>query len=128
MPRQQAREPEIGQLLDDSVLPKARAKIEKVDFVELLVLIETGEDEALFSADRVNMPLQTLRADLFHHALHRRVDRSDSDVLRIEIRRENAVPRFLDRAHHAVGSDGDNALHGFEIVWSTGFSRSRLPG
>src|SRR4029077_7760880 len=99
---EQSGQPEFGQFLQHRVLAKAGAQIDEVDFIELLSLIEAREDERFFSADRIDMPLQALRADLLHHVLHRRVDRPDADVLRIEMRRQDAVARVLHRAHHSV--------------------------
>ena len=58
---------------------------------------------------RIDVPLQALRADLFHHALHRRVDAADGDVAGLQVRRQHAVPGVLDRVHHPVGADGDDA-------------------
>ena len=72
----------------------------------------------------IDVALQALRADLFHHALHRGVDRADADVVRIEVRREHAVARVFDRAHHAVGADGDEA-RGFAQIELRGSSRTR---
>src|SRR5205807_6750052 len=108
--RQQPRQPQIGHLLHDRVLAQARPQVGEVDAVEGLVLIETGEDERFLARDRVDVALEALRADLFHHALHRRVDRADADVRVAEVRREDAVPRVFDGAHHAVGADGDEAI------------------
>src|SRR5262245_66446452 len=60
------------------------------------------------------MALQALRADLLHHALHRRVDASDGDVRRLEVRSEHGVPRRLDRGHHPIRADRDETIHGRE--------------
>ena len=35
---------------------------------------------------------------------------ADADVLRLQVRRQHAVPRLLHRRHHAVGADGDDAI------------------
>ena len=56
------------------------------------------------------MALEALGADFFHHALHGRVDRTDPEVLRGQIGRENAVAGAGDRGHHAVRADGDEPL------------------
>ncbi len=58
---------------------------------------------------RVPQLLEALRADLLHHALHRRVDAPDGDVARVEQRREHAVACLAHRVHHAVAADGDDA-------------------
>ena len=50
----------------------------------MLVLVKAGEDEELFAGVRVDVALEALGADLFHHALHRRVDRADGDVILVE--------------------------------------------
>ena len=63
---------------------------------------------------RIDVLLQALRADFLHHALHRRVDARDADVLRLEVRRQHAVARRLHRRHHAVRSDRDDAIDGVE--------------
>ena len=77
--------------------------------VEVLVLVEAGEDERLLLRLGVDVALEALRADLLHHALHRGVDRADADVLLREVRREHAVAGILHRAHHPVGADSDDA-------------------
>ena len=59
---------------------------------------------------RVDVRLQALRADFLHHALHRRVDRPDRGVARLQVRRQHAVPRRADRLHHAVRADDDQVL------------------
>src|SRR3989449_10493838 len=71
---QEVVEPHVGQLFLDGVLPQARREVGKVDAVHLLVLVEAREDDRLLAARRVDVLLETLRADFFHHALHRRVD------------------------------------------------------
>src|ERR1044071_2018360 len=113
--RQQPRQPEIRELLKYRVLAQARAEVREVDVVEVLVLVEAGEDERLLLRLRVDVALEALRADLLHHALHRGVDRADADVLLGQVRREHAVARVLHRAHHPVGADGDDARHVAEL-------------
>ena len=56
------------------------------------------------------MRLQTLRANFLHHALHRRIDRSDAAVRWLEIRLEHRVTRSSNRRHHPIRTDGDNAI------------------
>ena len=75
----------------------------------MLVLIEAGEDKKFFAGVRVYVPLQALGADLFHHALHRRVDAGDADVVGPEVRRQHGVARRLHRGHHPVRSDRNQA-------------------
>ena len=83
-------------IFSTTVFWRRRARrLVKSTLVERLVLVEAGEDERLLAGDRVDVALEALRADLFHHALHRRVDRADADVRRVEVRREDAVPRVL---------------------------------
>ncbi len=60
------------------------------------------------------MRLQALRADLLHHALHRRIDRADRAVRRLEERRQHAVTRAAHGRHHPVRADGDDAVAGGE--------------
>ncbi len=49
---EQTREPEVGELLLHRVLAQARAQVVEVDAVELLVLVEAGEDDGLLAASR----------------------------------------------------------------------------
>ena len=94
--RRDARDPARCQLLLHGVLPQARVESRKVDLVERLVLVEAREHVADFARGRVAMRLQTLRADLLHHALHRRVDRAERHVPRATGRaraRYDARPR-----------------------------------
>src|ERR1044071_7331781 len=112
---QQPRQPQIRQLLQHRVLAQSCAEVDEVDVVEVLVLVEAGEDERLLLRLRVDVALEALRADLLHHALHRGVDRADADVLLGQVRREHAVARVLHRAHHPVGADGDDARHVAEL-------------
>ena len=81
-----------------------------VHAVEILVLVEAGEDHADLAGHRVDVALQALRADLLHHALHRRVDRADRLVARLHVRREHRVARGGDGGHHLVGPDRDDAV------------------
>src|SRR5262249_13790837 len=69
-----------------------------------------GENDVFDSGRRIAMRLQALRADFFHHALHRRIDRRDRPVAGLEMRRENAFARLRHRRHHAIGADGDDAV------------------
>ena len=59
---------------------------------------------------RIDVRLQALRANLFHHALHRRVDRADREVMRIQVIRKYAVSCRGDRGHHPVGTDGNKPV------------------
>ena len=65
----------------------------EVNPVQFLVLIEAREHVARGSRHRINLRLRALRANLLHHALHRRVDRVDADVLRFDVGFQDAVPR-----------------------------------
>src|ERR671927_317559 len=69
---QAAVDPERGQLFLDAILREALRERAEVDLVERLVLVEAGEDVGRFARGRVDVRLQALGADLFHHALHRR--------------------------------------------------------
>src|ERR1041385_6630571 len=69
-----AVDPELRQLLLRAVLREAAAQGAEIDAVEVLVLVEAGEDDSLGAGRRLVVPLQALRADFLHHALHRRVD------------------------------------------------------
>src|SRR5205814_7848397 len=55
--RQQSREPEVRQLLRYRVLSQPRAKIGEVDLVEVLILVEAGEDERLFAGRGIDVTL-----------------------------------------------------------------------
>src|ERR1044071_5293087 len=64
--RQQSRQPQIRQLLQHRVLAQPCAEVDEVDVVEVLVLVEAGEDERLLLRLRVDVALEALRADLLH--------------------------------------------------------------
>ena len=66
-------QPHVCELFLNTVGAEPLVKIFEIDKVEMLVLVKAGEDEELFAGVRVDVPLQTLGTDLFHHALHRRV-------------------------------------------------------
>ena len=53
------------------ILPQARFQSGEIYTVQLLILIETREYIGSFASYRVNLRLQALRTDFFHHALHR---------------------------------------------------------
>src|SRR4051794_12239861 len=76
-----AVDPQLGQLFLRAVLRQAPAQGAEIDPVDVLVLVEAGEYDRLGAACRVVVALQALRADLLHHALHRRVDRGDRPVV-----------------------------------------------
>ena len=105
-----AVEPHVCELFLDAVRTEAFVEVFEIDEIEVLVLIKAGKDKKLFAGVRVDMPLQALGADLLHHALHGRVDRTDRDVLLIEIRLERGVPGLANTVHHAVRADGDDAV------------------
>ena len=98
-------DPEFRDLLLRSILRKPRAQTAEIDVVERLVLIEAREDHRFFPANRVPVHLQALRADLLHHALHRRVDAADGMMVGLQIREQDGVARLLHGSHHAVGAD-----------------------
>src|SRR5439155_11020411 len=102
--------PLLGQLLLHAILAEARAQAAEVDAVELLVLVEAGEHDALETGGGIAVDLQALRANLLHHALHRRVDRGDRLVAGLEMAGQDALSGAGDGRHHAVGSDGDHAV------------------
>ena len=86
-------------------------QVREVDAVQFLILVVAGEDELLAPGSRVDVALEALGANLFHHALHRRVDAADADVRRVQIGLQHAVAREPDGVHHAVGADGDDPGH-----------------
>src|SRR5258706_8677894 len=103
-------DPLCGELLLHAVLPQARLEASEVDLVQGLVLIEAGEHVRHFAGRRIAVWLQALRADLLHHALHRRVDRSDAALRRLHERPESIAPGAGNRRHHAVRADGDEPI------------------
>ena len=96
---QAAVDPELGQLFLHAVLREAAAQGAEIDAVHFLVLVEAGEDDGLGAGHRVAVALQALRADLLHHALHRRVDRGDRAVVGAEIALQTRLPRLGDGSH-----------------------------
>src|SRR5437764_958398 len=104
-------DPQLGQLLLRAVLREPPAQGAEIDTVDVLVLVEAGENDRLGAARRVVMALQALRADLLHHALHRRVDRGDRAVVRAEIALQHGAAGLTHRRHHAVRADRDDAVH-----------------
>src|SRR5258706_14966477 len=92
---QTAVDPLLGQLFLYSVLRQTGAKVREVYVVHLLVLIEARENHGLLARYRIFVLLQALRANLFHHALHGRVDTGDRLVPVLEIGGQNSVPRAL---------------------------------
>jgi hypothetical protein len=104
-------------------LRQAPVQRREIDAVHLLILVEAGKDNSLSAGLGVALQLQSLRADLFHHALHRRVDRGDRPVIRPEIVLETCPVRLGDRVHHAIGAGRDDAS-----TWPSGISAgSSLP-
>ena len=89
---------------------RRRRSVRKSTRSSLLVLVEAREDDGLGAGHRVVMALQALRANLLHHALHRRVDRRDRPVLRAEIAAQRGAARLGDRGHHAVRADRDDPV------------------
>src|SRR5687768_10128125 len=83
---QRVIDPLHGQLLMDRVLAQALAQRAEIDLVQLLVLVEAGEHHGFRARDRILVRLQALRADLLHHALHRRVDGADRAMRCLEER------------------------------------------
>jgi hypothetical protein len=59
---------------------------------------------------RVAVRLQALRADLLHHALHRRIDRADREVPGLEVLLQQLVAGARHCRHHAVRADRDHAI------------------
>src|SRR5262245_62654505 len=94
---QRAVDPQPRELLLHAVLPEPRAQNVEIDAIEILVLVEAGEHHTLDAAFRIAMDLQALRADLLHHALHRRVDGGDRLVPGLQVLRQHAFTRVLDR-------------------------------
>lgn len=60
-----------GQFFLHRILPQARFQAGEIDTVQGLILIETGKDVGSLAGLGIDVRLQALGADLFHHALHR---------------------------------------------------------
>ncbi len=58
----------------------------------------------------VDVALEALGADFFHHALHGAVDGADGDVVVFEIGLKRGVAGLADAVHHAIRADGDYAV------------------
>src|SRR4051812_7374762 len=101
-------DPQLGQLLLRAVLRQPPAQGAEIDPVDVLVLVEAGEDDRFGAARGVVMALQALGTDLLHHALHWRVDRRDRAVVRAEIALQRGAARLAPRRHHAVRADRDD--------------------
>ena len=76
-----AVKPQVRKLFLYAVRAKAVIQILKINEIEVLILVKAREDEELLACMRINVPLQALRTDLFHHALHRAVYGSDRNVI-----------------------------------------------
>ena len=94
--RHAVADPFYGEFFGERVLLEAFVQRREIHAVERLVLVEAGKYPAGFSAHRIAVRLQALRADLLHHALHRRVDRTDRPGFRCGA---NVVPA-RHRRHH----------------------------
>src|SRR5215813_8528816 len=78
-------DPQLVQFFLHAVLRQAATEGRKIDPVHLLILVKAGKHHGLGAGLRVALQLQALRANLLHHALHRRVDRGNRQVIRAEI-------------------------------------------
>src|SRR5450759_4310417 len=72
------------ELFLQGILAQARIEGGKIDAVKRLILVEAREHVAGLACGGIDLRLQALGADLFHHALHRRVDGADGKVMRLE--------------------------------------------
>src|SRR5207244_11639278 len=93
-----------------STPPEALRERTKSHSVDGLVLIEAGKYVTSLAGMRIAVRLQALGADFLEHALHRRVDRADREVMRLEIFPEHVVARARDRRHHAIGAYDDEPV------------------
>ena len=109
-----AADPERSEFFLDSVLRQALGEGAEVDLVEGLVLVEAGEDVGGLAGLRVDVGLEALGADFFHHALHRAVDGANRPVGGLQVLLQDAVPSLGHRRHHLVGADGNDAVGGTE--------------
>ena len=78
---ERAVQPQVCQLFLNTISPQTLVQIFEVDEIEMLVLVKAREYEKFLAGVRVDVTLQALGADLFHHALHRAVDRADGGVV-----------------------------------------------
>ena len=103
--------PQLGELLLHAVLRQTVAQPREIHAVERLVLIEAGEHHRLRARLGVLVQLQALRANLFHHALHRGIDAADGVMTGFQIWLQYGASRVCDGSHHAIGADGDHSVH-----------------
>ena len=111
--------PSGGQFFLYAVLAQTRRQPAEVNLIKRLILIEAGKYISNLACRRIFMRLKTLSADLFHHALHRRIDRTNREVIRLEIRLKLVMAGSSHRRHHAVGADRNDTV---------GISQSNLLG
>ncbi len=102
--------PKPGEFFLYAILRQSRAQIVEAHMIERLVLIEAGEDDRFLAGFRIGVHLQALGTNLFHHALHRRIDGADGEMIRIQERFQNRMPGFLHTMHQAIGTDDDEPL------------------
>src|SRR5437867_5615743 len=103
--RKQKVQPKVAEFFVNRVLFEPGVQVLEIDMVHGLVLIKTGKNNGFLARRGIHVLLEALRADLFHHALHRRVDACDRDVIRLKQALENTVPCVFDGSHHSVGPD-----------------------
>ena len=60
-----------GQFFLHRILPQARFQAGEINTIQRLILIETGKDVGGLAGLGIDVRLQALGANFFHHALHR---------------------------------------------------------
>src|SRR5208283_4181255 len=96
----------------------------EVHAIERLILVKTRKYISSLAGYRIMLRLQALRTDLFHHALHRRVDRTNCKMMRLEVYFQYVVACPPYRRHHAVGANGNNTIG----IFHANRGRPQTPG
>jgi len=110
--RKKMIDPQRRQLFRGAVLAQPAVQVGEIDRFQQLIPVKTAENERFLFRFRVHVTLETLGADFFHHALHRRVDGADRCGMFGEAWMQLVDERVLDRGRHAIRADGDDALSG----------------
>ena len=84
-------DPLFGQFFLQRILLQTLGQGVEIHAVEILILIEARENESHFAGKRVALRLKALGANLFHHALHRRVDGANGEVMWLHVRFKHVV-------------------------------------
>src|SRR5581483_2182361 len=111
VPRAQIFQPEVGQCLLQAVLAEALVEVVEIDDLERLVLPGTAEyGLGALAGERVDLPLQALRAHALQHALHRCADRGDGVPGSAKVRGKLRPLRVTHAPHQAAAADDDQPV------------------